>query len=159
MLNGKQLLNNTDIQNFPQKCLFILRMIGVFINVYKRIWWYFYQNFHDHDTRLVWIEKQLIPPGYSILNSETDFAYILPQGHWLMAVWTWAAETRAFWWCQIFRKIIICIKNFFISKRQLFFLWVLEFPNLLLMTLGKLSVLCPESGLWTGILLIQNVTP
>ena len=39
-----------------------------------------------------------------------------PQGHWLIAVWTWAAETRVSGWCQIFYKIIICIKNFYFKK-------------------------------------------
>ena len=39
-----------------------------------------------------------------------------PQGHWLIAVWTWAAETRVSGWCQIFHKIIICIKNFYFKK-------------------------------------------
>ena len=74
MLKGKQLLNKTDTQNFPQKCLFTLRMTRVFLSEW--IWWNFYQNFHDHDTRLAWIEKQLIPTGHFILNSESDFAHI-----------------------------------------------------------------------------------
>ena len=39
-----------------------------------------------------------------------------PQGHWLIAVWTWAAETRVSGWCQIFHKIIICIKKFYFKK-------------------------------------------
>ena len=33
VLNGTQLLNKIDTQNFHQKCLFILRIISVFINV------------------------------------------------------------------------------------------------------------------------------
>ena len=37
MLNGRQLLNKTDTQIFPQKCLFTLRMIGVFINVWMNM--------------------------------------------------------------------------------------------------------------------------
>ena len=37
MLNGKQLLNKTDKQNFPQKCLFTLRMTRVFINVWMNM--------------------------------------------------------------------------------------------------------------------------
>ena len=34
MLNGKQLFNKTDVQNFPPKCLFTLKMIRVFIHVW-----------------------------------------------------------------------------------------------------------------------------
>ena len=37
MLNGKQLLNKTVTENFPQKCLFTLRMIRVFINVWMNM--------------------------------------------------------------------------------------------------------------------------
>ena len=44
------------------------------------IWWYFYRNFHDHDTRLAWIEEQVIPPGHFVLNSEKDFAHISSPG-------------------------------------------------------------------------------
>ena len=32
-----KLLNKTDTQNFPQKCLFTLRMTGVFINVWMNM--------------------------------------------------------------------------------------------------------------------------
>ena len=37
MLNGKQLLNKIDVQNFPQKCLFTLKMIRVFIHVWLNL--------------------------------------------------------------------------------------------------------------------------
>ena len=53
MLNGKQLLNKTDIQNFPPKCLFTLRMIsfykclnecgGTFTKIYDHNW----QGWHE----------------------------------------------------------------------------------------------------------------
>ena len=39
-----------------------------------------FTNIYDHDTRLAWIEKQLIPPGYFVLNSETNFAHISTTG-------------------------------------------------------------------------------
>ena len=51
----------------------------------------------------------------------TDWWQHVP-GHW---------KQRVSWWCQIFHKLIICIKNFSISTRELFFLWILEFPNFL----------------------------
>ena len=35
---------------------------------------------HGHDTRLAWIEKQLVPPGHFILYSESDFAHISTSG-------------------------------------------------------------------------------
>ena len=37
MLNGKQLLNKTDTQNVPKKCLVTLRMTRVFINVWMNM--------------------------------------------------------------------------------------------------------------------------
>ena len=39
-----------------------------------------FPKIYDHDTRLAWIEKQLIPPGYFVLNSESDFAHISTTG-------------------------------------------------------------------------------
>ena len=33
-----------------------------------------FTKIYDHDTRLAYIEKQLIPPGYFVLNSERGFA-------------------------------------------------------------------------------------
>ena len=84
---------------------------------------------------------------------------ILPQSHWVIAVWTWGTETRVYWWCQIFHKIIFCIKILFISKIKLF---SYEFWNSSIcywQPLRKLSSLHPASGISTKILLIQNVTP
>ena len=54
-----------------------------------------------------------------------------PQGHWLIAVWTWAAETRVSGWCQIFHKIIICIKNFYFKKTIILLVsfGILQFPT------------------------------
>ena len=43
------------------------------------ICWYFYQNL-DHGTSLAWVEMQLTPPGYFVLNSESDFAHIFTTG-------------------------------------------------------------------------------
>ena len=108
--------------------------------------WHELKNSYYLQVISYWIQRVTLPT-------------FLPQAHWLIAIGTWADETRVCWWCQIFHKIIICIKNFFISKRQLFFLRVLEIPNLLLTATGKLSSLRPASGVWTGILLIRNVTP
>ena len=35
-----------------------------------------FTKIYDYGTRLAWIENQLIPPGYFVLNSESDFAQI-----------------------------------------------------------------------------------
>ena len=58
----------------------------------------------------------------------------------VIAVWTWAAETRVSWWCQIFHKIIVCTENFFISKRQLFSCEILNFPICYWQLLGNFLV-------------------
>ena len=62
MLNGKQLLNKTDTQNFPQKCLFTLRMIAGFINVWMnmvvllpKFSWSQYKDTHN-TSRIFFIE-------------------------------------------------------------------------------------------------------
>ena len=77
----------------------------------------------------------------------------LPQDHWLMVTWTWAMETRVSW-CQIFHKIIICIKSFFFLKKENYS--SCEFWNFPHGPQGKLSSLRPASGAWTRILLIQK---
>ena len=82
-----------------------------------------------------------------------------PQGHWLIAVWTWAAETRVSGWCQNFHKIIICIKNFLFQKDNCSSCEFWNFPIRYWQPLGKLSSLHPASGIWAGIILIWNVTP
>ena len=39
-----------------------------------------FTKIYDHDTRLAYIEKQVIPPGYFVLNSEGGFAHISTTG-------------------------------------------------------------------------------
>ena len=50
MLNGKQLLNKTNTQTLPQKCLFTLRMISFYkcLNEYGGT----FTKIFDHGTRL-----------------------------------------------------------------------------------------------------------
>ena len=131
----EKLLNKTDTQNFS-KNVCLLSWWQEFLQMSEWIWWYFYQNFHImiqagmnwktvNTSRIFSIEFRVTLPTY------------LLQGHWLIAVWTWAAETRVSWWCQIFHKIIICIKIFFNFKKTIIFLVNLEFPNLLQTAPGK----------------------
>ena len=39
-----------------------------------------FTKIYDHSTRLAWVEIQLTPPGYFVLNSESDFAHIFTTG-------------------------------------------------------------------------------
>ena len=39
-----------------------------------------FAKIYDRDTRLAWIDEQLIPPGYFVMNSESDFAHISTTG-------------------------------------------------------------------------------
>ena len=39
-----------------------------------------FTKIYDHDTRLAYIEKQVIPPGYFVFNSERGFAHISTTG-------------------------------------------------------------------------------
>ena len=41
--------------------------------------------------------SQYLQDIYFVFNSESDFAHISTQGHWLIAVWTCVAETRVPW--------------------------------------------------------------
>ena len=75
----------------------------------------------------VGMNRKTIPPGYFVLNSDTNFAHIsttrsLTDGKMNLG----SGNNSVSWWCQIFHEILICIKNFFISKRQLFSLWVFK---------------------------------
>ena len=112
------------------KCL--NQYVGTFTKIFMIMMqgWHELKNSQYFQDILYWIQRVTLPT-------------LLPHGHWLIAVWTWVAETRVSWWFQIFHKIIICIKNFFISKRQLFFSWFLEFRILqLMMTLLNYFILC-----------------
>ena len=115
MLNGKQLLNKTDKQNFPQKCLFTLRMTRVFINVWMNMMVLLPKfSWSRYKVGMNW--KTVNSSRIFCIKFRSDFAYIFTPGSLTNSSWTWAAETRFSWWFQIFRKIIICIKNAFISK-------------------------------------------
>ena len=85
------------------------------------IWWYFCQNFHNHNASLAWIEKQYLQ-DISYWIQRLTLPRFLPQGHLLIAVWIWVAETRVSWWCQIFHKIIICMKKVFFFKKTIILL-------------------------------------
>ena len=146
-------------KKLPQKCLFTLRMTRVFIkclNEYGRTFtelfmitiqgWNELKNSYYLQVIWYWIQRVTLPT-------------FLPQAHWLIAIGTWAAETRVCWWCQIFHKIIICIKTFLCQKDNYSSCEFWNFPIRYWQPLEKLSSLCPASGVWTGILLIRNVTP
>ena len=69
------------------------------------------------------MEKQLIPQGYFILNSDYGFVHIsktgsLTNGNTDLGSRNWVVS----WRCQIVLEIIICIKNFFISKKKIILL-------------------------------------
>ena len=73
ILNGKQLLNKSDIPKFYPK-MFTLRMIRVFIKtslnmviLLPKCSWSRYK---------VVMNRKTIPPGYLALNSEGDYAHI-----------------------------------------------------------------------------------
>ena len=39
-----------------------------------------FTKIYDHNTKLTWTEKQLIPQAYFVLNSESDFTHISSTG-------------------------------------------------------------------------------
>ena len=92
----------------------------------------FYKCLNEYDGTFTKIFMIMIQAGMNWKTVNTsrifsiEFRVTLPtyllQGHWLIAVWTWAAETRVSWWCQIFHKIIICIKIFSYFKKTIIFL-------------------------------------
>ena len=46
----------------------------------RAFWDLLFTNIYDLDTRLAWIDQQLIPPGYFVMNPESDFAHISTTG-------------------------------------------------------------------------------
>ena len=140
MLNGKQLLNKTDTQNFPQKCLFTLRMITGFINVWMnmvvllpKFSWSQYKDTHN-TSRIFFIEfrEWQYEPGRQ------------KQGFLKGAKFS--------------RKWLSVLKAFLFQKENYSFCEFWNFPICYWLPLGKLSSLRPASGVWTRILLMQNVT-
>ena len=69
---------------------------------------------------LAWMEKRSIPSEYFVLNSESGFAYIFTQGHWIMVIWSWIAET----WVLTSEFIFLIFLNS----------WALKFSSSLLTT-------------------------
>lgn len=68
-------LSKTDPQNFPRKCLFTLRMIRNFINVWMNL-----VVLLSTAQGPASITKHSIPPEYFVLNSESGFTHFSTTG-------------------------------------------------------------------------------
>ena len=97
-------------------------------------------------TRLPWIEKQVTPPGYLILNLKSDFALFLLQGDW----WQYESGRRK----QGFHdgdkfsiKWLSALKTFSPEKGNYSSHEFSNFPICYWRSLRKLSSLCPASGI------------
>ena len=87
--------------------------------------WYFYQIFHDQDTKADTDEQKSEPPEYFCIEFRVTLPTFLLLVHWLIATWSWVAETWVSEGGVIFYKTIILyilIKNFFISKKENYYL-------------------------------------
>ena len=150
----ENLLNKSD----TKKCLSTLRMKRVFINVWmNKMVLLLKVSWSGYKVGMNW--KTVNPFRTFRIEFREWLCPFLPQGHWLIAIWTWLAGTRVSWWCPIFHEIA-CIKKKLFQKDNYF---SCEFWNSPIcywqsQPVGKFSSLCPASGVWTGILLIWNVT-
>ena len=148
MLNGKQLLHT----NVPQKCLFTLRMIRGYINVWMnmvvlllKFSWSQYKDTHN-TSRIFFIEfrEWLCPHFY---HRVTDWWQYEP-----------GRQKQGFLNGAKFSRKLCVLKTFLFQKDNYSFCEFWNFPVCYWRPLGKLSSLRPAIGVWTRILLMQNVT-
>ena len=71
------LLNETDVYNFPQKCLFTLTIVTVCINVWMKLVVYIYQTFRHGNVELpsgkgCWLFHEIIISIKNFLISKED---------------------------------------------------------------------------------------
>ena len=76
-------LNKTYVQHFPQKCKFIF-----WLNLVKLL-----LNFHNHNTSVLWNGKAVSTSKIFRTEFRVALPRFLSQSHWLVAIWSWAAQT------------------------------------------------------------------
>ena len=105
---------------------------------------------------MAWIEKQYLQDILYWIQRVTSPTFP-PQGHWLMATWTWVMEARVLDGAKSSIKWLLAFKTFLFQKGNYSSRGFWNFPIWYWWPQGKLSSLHPASGVWTGILLIQFI--
>ena len=104
----ENLLNKSD----TKKCLSTLRMKRVFINVWmNKMVLLLKVSWSGYKVGMNW--KTVNPFRTFRIEFREWLCPFLPQGHWLIVIWTWLAGTRVSWWCPIFHEIACIKKNYF----------------------------------------------
>ena len=67
-------------------------------------------------TIKVGMNRKTVAPGYFILNSDNDFTHISTTRLLTDGNMNLGGGNKC--WCQIFDKVIICIKNFLLQKNN-----------------------------------------